>query len=258
MVRLRPRKNRAFSGFTEAETARMEELLKENGEESLKQNSCCKLAKSFNCSAGRAGKSPVTWKQIQSWLQNKQQDLTEKTTSSPIASNGPVAPPHVPVSNGLLGSSSEMAKVKMDPDLSNLEFEARSSKDGAWYDVAKFVTHRVLPSGETEVRVRFIGFGAEDDEWVNVKKAVRERSLPLEPSECRKVKVGDLVLCFQERTDQSIYYDAHVSKIQRRLHDIRGCRCIFLIRYDHDNIEESVRLRRLCRRPSYYDPPGNA
>ncbi|XP_043706078.1 protein SAWADEE HOMEODOMAIN HOMOLOG 1 [Telopea speciosissima] len=258
MARLRPRQNRALSGFTEVETVRMEDLLKEKGEETLKQNSCCKLARSFNCSAGRVGKTPVTWKQIQSWLQNKQQDLTAKTTSSPIASNEPVAPPQVPVSNDLLESSSEIPKVKKDPDLSDLEFEARSSKDGAWYDVAKFVTHRVLHSGETEVRVRFIGFGAEDDEWVNVKKAVRERSLPLESSECQKIKVGDLVLSFQERRDQAIYYDAHVLKIQRRLHDIRGCRCIFLIRYDHDSTEESVRLRRLCRRPSFYDPAGNA
>ena len=48
-----------------------------------------------------------------------------------------------------------------------------------------------------EVRVRFAGFGAEEDEWVNVKKAVRERSVALEHSECQKVKVGDLVLCFQ-------------------------------------------------------------
>ena len=48
-----------------------------------------------------------------------------------------------------------------------------------------------------EVCVRFVGFGAEEDEWVNVKKAVRQRSIPLEHSECHKVKVGDLVLCFQ-------------------------------------------------------------
>ena len=50
-----------------------------------------------------------------------------------------------------------------------------------------------------EVRVRYHGFGAEEDEWVNVKKDVRERSIPLESSECQKVKVGDLVLCFQVR-----------------------------------------------------------
>lgn len=48
-----------------------------------------------------------------------------------------------------------------------------------------------------EVRVRYAGFGKEDDEWVNVKNRVRERSIPLEASDCHKVKVGDLVLCFQ-------------------------------------------------------------
>ena len=48
-----------------------------------------------------------------------------------------------------------------------------------------------------EVRVRFVGFGAEEDEWVSIKKAVRERSIPLEHSECHMVNVGDLVLCFQ-------------------------------------------------------------
>nr|CAN74985.1 hypothetical protein VITISV_008770 [Vitis vinifera] len=68
---------------------------------------------------------------------------------------------------------------------------------GRLYDVDTFLTHRFLSSGELEVRVRFVGFGAEEDEWVNVKKAVRERSLPLEHSECHKVKVGDVVLCFQ-------------------------------------------------------------
>lgn len=45
--------------------------------------------------------------------------------------------------------------------------------------------------------MRFAGFGKEEDEWVNVRNAVRERSIPLEPSECHKVNVGDLVLCFK-------------------------------------------------------------
>lgn len=48
-----------------------------------------------------------------------------------------------------------------------------------------------------EFRLRFVGFGSEEDEWVNLKNAIRVRSLPLEHSECGKVKVGDLVLCFQ-------------------------------------------------------------
>ncbi|XP_050939499.1 protein SAWADEE HOMEODOMAIN HOMOLOG 2-like isoform X10 [Cucumis melo] len=120
--------------------------------------------------------------------------------------------------------------------------------------LAKLV-HRFVEPSELIVhqafRVRFVGFGAEEDEWVNIKQAVRERSVPLEHSECQKVKAGDLVLCFQERRDQAIYYDAHIVEVQRRMHDIRGCRCLFLVRYDHDSTEEKVRLRRLCRRPTY-------
>lgn len=48
-----------------------------------------------------------------------------------------------------------------------------------------------------EVRVRYAGYDRDEDEWVNVKRAVRERSIPLEHSECDRVKVGDLVLCFR-------------------------------------------------------------
>lgn len=48
-----------------------------------------------------------------------------------------------------------------------------------------------------EVYVRFAGFGKDEDEWVNLRDSVRERSMPLEPSECHKVNVGDLVLCFK-------------------------------------------------------------
>lgn len=58
-----------------------------------------------------------------------------------------------------------------------------------------------------EVRVRFVGFGAEEDEWVNVKKAVRERSIPFEHTECDKVKVGDLVLCLQVTLDALIVFE---------------------------------------------------
>ncbi|KAK1289409.1 Bet1-like SNARE 1-1 [Acorus calamus] len=152
-------------------------------------------------------------------------------------------------SNNALESTSDTRKGDVAVDV-EFEFEARSRKDGAWYDVASFLTHRVHSSGEYEVLVRYVGYGAEEDEWVNVKNAVRERSLPLEPSECCNVKVGDLVLCFQDGRDQAMYYDAHVKEIRQRLHDIRGCRCLFLVHYDHDHTEEQVLLSRLCRRPS--------
>lgn len=41
----------------------------------------------------------------------------------------------------------------------------------------------------------------------------------------------------QEGQDHALYFDAYVVEIQRRLHDIGGCRCIFVVRYDHDNHE---------------------
>lgn len=41
----------------------------------------------------------------------------------------------------------------------------------------------------------------------------------------------------QEGKEQALYFDAHVLDVQRRRHDIRGCRCRFLVRYDHDQSE---------------------
>ncbi|XP_061345050.1 protein SAWADEE HOMEODOMAIN HOMOLOG 1-like [Gastrolobium bilobum] len=222
MDRLRPRNRPLFSGFTNSEIGKMEKLLTESKERSFGQEFYQNLAKNFNRSSGRAGKPVIKWTEIHSWFQTRLQDLPRDL---------------------------ECKEGGITRDSSNLEFEARSSKDGAWYDVETFLAHRFLSTGEAEAHVRFVGFGAEEDEWVNIKNSVRERSVPLENTECSNLKVGDPVLCFQERRDQAIYYDAHIIEIQRRMHDIRGCRCLILIRYDHDNSEESVRLRRLCRRP---------
>ncbi|KAG6790298.1 hypothetical protein POTOM_006446 [Populus tomentosa] len=119
----------------------------------------------------------------------------------------------------------------------------------ARYDVGTFQSHRYLDKGDPEVLVRFAGFGPDEDEWLNVCKHVRQRSLPCEASECVAVLPGDLILCFQEGKDQALYFDAHVLDAQRRRHDVRGCRCRFLVRYDHDQSEEIVPLRKICRRP---------
>ncbi|GER53450.1 sequence-specific DNA binding transcription factors [Striga asiatica] len=130
-----------------------------------------------------------------------------------------------------------------------MEFEAKSARDGAWYDVASFLSHRSVETGHPDALVRFAGFGPEEDEWVNIRKHVRQRSLPCESSECVAVLPGDLILCFQEGKEQALYFDAHVLDAQRRRHDVRGCRCRFLVRYDHDQSEEIVPLRKICRRP---------
>ncbi|KAL2457493.1 Protein SAWADEE HOMEODOMAIN1 [Abeliophyllum distichum] len=247
---LRPRHRQTFSGFTQAEVEKMEHLYIESEEQSLNEEFYKKLARLFNRSSGRAGKPVVKWSGLRLKV-----GLGTGNDSVPLERlqwlhlrTFPVVPDACTLSKAT--ENPQMPEGEKDQDLSRLEFEALSSKDGAWYDVETFLSHRFLGSSEVEFLVRYVGLGAEEDEWVNVRNSVRERSVPLEDAECQKVKVGDLVVCFQERQDQASYYDAHVIEIQRRLHDIRGCRCIFLIRYDHDKTEEKVRLRRLCCRPS--------
>ncbi|KAL3844198.1 hypothetical protein ACJIZ3_001601 [Penstemon smallii] len=247
-MNLRPRQRQTFSGFTKAEVQKMEHLLNDSKEQSQGEDFYKKLASLFNRSSGRAGKPVVKWTEVQRWFQKNQQDPLVEETSLEASKELPAVPKSVTRSKAT--GNPEMGEGEKGDDLSKLEFEARSPRDGAWYDVDTFLAHRFLSSGDIEVRVRYVGFGAEEDEWLTARTDIRERSVPLEHSECQKVKVGDLVVCFQERQDQARYYDAHVVEIQRRLHDIRGCRCLFLIKYDHDNSEERVRLRRLCCRPT--------
>ncbi|KAI5336988.1 PREDICTED: SAWADEE HOMEODOMAIN [Prunus dulcis] len=239
----------SLSVFTHSEIMEMENLIKHAGQQSLSQEFFQDLATSFSCTPIRAGKPDITWEQVQSWFQNKQKELQANSNSSPTALELFVDLSDSNVSSNAT-ENSQKPKGKWSTELHELAFEARSAKDDAWYDVASFLSYRVVNSGELEVRVRYSGFGREDDEWVNVTRAVRERSIPLEASECHKVKVGDLVLSFQEREHQAVYCDAHVVDIQRGLHDVTGCKCIFVVRFDHDNTEEEIQLRRLCIRPA--------
>ncbi|OIW16943.1 hypothetical protein TanjilG_00140 [Lupinus angustifolius] len=118
------------------------------------------------------------------------------------------------------------------------------------HDVASFLNFRVMSTGELEVRVRYAGFGKDEDEWVNVKGGVRQASTPLEPSECHKVKDGDIVLCFKESDDYALYCDACVLKITRQEHDPVECNCIFTVQYEYDNSEADVYGKDICCRPS--------
>ncbi|PON86811.1 hypothetical protein TorRG33x02_173370, partial [Trema orientale] len=121
-------------------------------------------------------------------------------------------------------------------DFHESAFEARSTKDNAWYDVASFLTYRIINTGELEARVRFAGYRKEDDEWVNVRTRVRDRSIPLEPSECHKVKETD---------HHAVYHDAHVVDIHRHLHDLNSCQCIFVVRYDNDDTQVMLQTSRI-------------
>ncbi|GAB2229901.1 hypothetical protein Droror1_Dr00014157 [Drosera rotundifolia] len=239
--------------FTQTEVAQMDAILQEHKNQLPAKEIIEGLADKFSKSAERAGKITVQEKQVWNWFQNRRYSLRNRTARTSVkltvtsmprddvtsARTAPQAPQPVPAPYGGKNASEN----------SQMEFEAKSSRDGAWYDVQAFLSHRYLEAGDHEVLVRFAGFGSEEDEWINVRKHVRQRSLPCESTECVAVIPGDLILCFQEGKEQALYFDAHVLDAQRRRHDVRGCRCRFLVRYDHDQTEEIVPLRKVCRRP---------
>lgn len=212
------------------------------------------ITEKFSKAREREGRVSVQRKQVLHWFQNRRWYIRKKEAAKQIGrlpekgslsdrTQTTVTPPsdEVDVTTPITPPSDEI-------DISTLEFEAKSSKDGAWYDVRMFLEHRMLDSGP-EVRVRFAGYGAEDDEWVNVRSAVRQRSLACESSDCTSILPGDIVLCFLEGTKQALFYDAYVMDVERRKHDIRGCRCRFLVQYEHDGSMGILPLKKLCRRP---------
>nr|CAB3456874.1 unnamed protein product [Digitaria exilis] len=259
--------------FSPSEIARMEKLASDIKEQVLDNKFCQKLAEEFNHSNGRTGSKALQATQVQGWFLNKFPAL--KPTCLPIASqekasasevNVPVSEKKstvseekvLPLDTSISNNEDEVSPIFQTetrdkiPELEELEFEAKSAKDSAWYDIAMFLAHRRNRADEVEVRVRFEGFGADEDEWVNVKKCIRQRSIPLESSQCGCIVEGDLVLCFREANDEALHFDAHVLEVQRKQHDIRGCRCVFRVEYDHDRSQETVSLKRLSRRPKYF------
>lgn len=221
--------------FLPNEVAEMEKLWEDSKGLPLRED-VRSLVQKFSNAPERAGR-PLHDKQVQNWFWNKRCMLKKQAGKSAV--------------EGSLLKREDLSLAVMpdEKDQKKMEFEAKSSRDNAWYDVRFFLAHRMLDSGDPEVRVRFVDFGADDDEWVNVRSAVRLRSLPCEESECVSVLPGDLILCFKEGNKQALYYDAYVIEVERRRHDIRGCRCRFLVQYEHDGSTDIVPLRKVCRRP---------
>ncbi|KAL8167292.1 hypothetical protein V2J09_008791 [Rumex salicifolius] len=230
----------------------MEAILQENKLQIPSKDLIITISERFSQSTERADKVLVQTKQVWNWFQNRRYALRSKFAKPPIKLTI-TQMPRVdvgPARNVPQGSFIQPAQSGRNAsDNTPLEFEAKSARDGAWYDVQAFVSHRYPDTRNPEVLVRFAGFGLNEEEWVNVRKHIRQRSLPCESSECVAVLPGDLVLCFQEGKEQALYFDAHILDAQRRRHDVRGCRCRFLVRYDHDHTEEIVPLRKICRRP---------
>ncbi|XP_047962941.1 protein SAWADEE HOMEODOMAIN HOMOLOG 1-like [Salvia hispanica] len=234
--------------FTLAEIIQMENLFKEMRDKTTEEEFCQELSIKFNGSIHRAEKPPVKWEQVQSWFRDKQ---TNTAT---------VVVPFKPKKGSKMAILKKRTKVptitasEAAVELQTLIFEAKSAKDSAWFDVASFLGYRVVNAGvnlgDLLVRVRFSGFGKDEDEWVSVHKAVRERSIPLEHSECDKVSVGDLVLCFREGEDHALYCDARVVEIERMVHDSSICTCLFAVRWEHDGLEGKITAEKLCYRPT--------
>lgn len=234
--------------FTQNEVVEMEACLQEVNNSIPSREVICAFAEKFSKSPDRSGKFVVQPKQVWNWFQNRRYAQRAKVGKAPGKLS--VMPMLREDSAPFRNVTPISAPLGRNPlDSAQVEFEAKSARDGAWYDVAAFLSHRMFETSDPEVRVRFSGFGVEEDEWVNVRKCVRQRSLPCENAECVAILPGDLILCFQEGKEQALYFDAHVLDAQRRRHDVRGCRCRFLVRYDHDQSEEIVPLRKVCRRP---------
>ncbi|XP_074311128.1 protein SAWADEE HOMEODOMAIN HOMOLOG 2-like [Silene latifolia] len=253
----RPPSNGAPSfRFYPAEVAQMDAILQKHEGHVPPRDFLVALAHRFSQSPERAGKIDVQMKQVWNWFQNRRYALRAKLVKSPVKHSASFVTRNevTPLRNLNLGpqqmsTSSGPHSLRNASALPSMEFEAKSARDGAWYDVHEFLSHRYIDTGNPEVLVCFAGFSPGEDEWVNIRKHVRQRSLPCETSECIVVLPGDLILCFQEGKEQALYFDAHVLDAQRRTHDIRGCRCRFLVRFDHDQSEEIVPLRKICRRP---------
>lgn len=147
MDRLRPRRREVFSGFTNAEIKKMEKLLEKSGEETCSKEFCQKIAISFNRSAGRAGKPLVKWTEVQCWFQKWQQEHPKLIFAPNSGKNESEIPANCSTDRTNENSQTPKAGQKI-ADLSELEFEAKSSTDGAWYDVDTFLGHRFLDSDE--------------------------------------------------------------------------------------------------------------
>ncbi|KMZ57519.1 Sequence-specific DNA binding transcription factor [Zostera marina] len=235
--------------FTPAEVADMEAYLQEVNNAIPSREATIALADKFSASPERLGKTTIQFKQVWNWFQNRRYSQRAKMSKNQQKIN--VSPTKkensIPCRNATNSLSAGPGRDMSDN--SKMEFEAKSARDGAWYDVVKFLSHRKSDTDYPEALLRYDGYGSEEDEWVSIVQNLRLRSFPCEETECVLLLPGDPVLCFQVDKDHSLYFDAHIIDVQRRRHDFRGCRCRFLVQYDHDKSQEIIPLQKICRRP---------
>ncbi|CAL4970503.1 unnamed protein product [Urochloa decumbens] len=232
--------------FLPSEVQEMEARLQPLRKPSASRFAVEALARKFSASAERIGKVVIQPKQVHTWFCNRRYYSREgkaaraaqpqKKNSSArgvgvgayrqLAAAGSSAAVHA-------GSSSGDNRIVESP----IKYEAKSNRDGAWYDVDAVVSSRVSESGESEVMVQYSGYGADHAEWVNAFTSLRQRSVPFKATECVLVRCRDLVLCYKESQQSCLYFDAVVHARRVPSHYTSQCDCKFLVRYEHDDSE---------------------
>ncbi|KMS94643.1 hypothetical protein BVRB_016700 [Beta vulgaris subsp. vulgaris] len=148
--------------FHPAEVAHMEAVLRDHGGHVPAREHLVELAQKFSNSPERAGKITVQMKQVWNWFQNRRYALRSKLVKSPNPRDMPpnprdevaVAPlrmvPPAPQQTLVPSGHNVIRNASENPPM---EFEAKSARDGAWYDVQAFLSHRYLETGNPTVTV---------------------------------------------------------------------------------------------------------
>ncbi|KAG0529263.1 hypothetical protein BDA96_05G083300 [Sorghum bicolor] len=222
------------------------------------------LAVKFSYSRGLAGiTTPVKSKQVLNWFHNNRSKHCPKQIAKEEHATPPVSTREFGANHQQARGSSSLSKLK--PTVTthagsssssgnnyidgHMKYEAKSARDGAWFDVQDIVAQRFCESGDLELLVHFSGLGAEEPEWINARTCLRQRSVPYKATECATVRCRDPVLCYKVSEQSGLYFDAEVHVIERKTrHPREECDCKILVLYVHDNSEDIVTLRKLCRR----------
>jgi hypothetical protein len=126
------------------------------------------------------------------------------------------------------------------PQGADLQLEARSAADGAWYDCALVFT-------SARPMIRFVGYGSEDDEPLRSLRHLRFSSLATEPSDCPAVRAGAAVTAFRRSPEAELWVDATVAAKRPGAH-ARGapCDCCYTVAWADAQGQTAVGLQDIC------------
>ncbi|XP_020595640.1 protein SAWADEE HOMEODOMAIN HOMOLOG 2-like isoform X3 [Phalaenopsis equestris] len=143
-------RRRLAARFSRPEVRHMEMLLREGKDELSDPKFHQKLADEFNAK-DRAEKKAIQAQQIQRWFLNRQhiEKIEDISSSSSSKEMDPAGDENMP-NNAVQCFDFPEDDCDEISEGFVMEFEAKSYRDQAWYDVSTFLAHRVLTSGEVE------------------------------------------------------------------------------------------------------------